>query len=39
MWPIDHLKLKVILISVSSFDRTSDSVKNKVVSLYSWNHA
>lgn len=31
MWPINHLKL--ILISVSAFDRAFDSVKSKAMSL------
>lgn len=33
MWPMNHLKLKIIPISVSAFDRAFDSVKSKAVSL------
>ena len=33
MWLINHLKLKIILISVSAFDRAFDSVKSKAMLL------
>ena len=32
MWPISHVRLKVVLISVSAFDRAYDAVKNEAVS-------